>query len=374
MIEETPPWELNEGEDEEDDDWFFKSITAYSHLLMYNLPLLPEELVINKAGNQLALSGINPRAVDKTEISIYRLPSKLLCQTEQEQGLNNSRDFKILGGVLVDHPVSGLQFIRREPCNFYTEQDDTGCEEELAVSLRGCRNLEVWRLREEQDDLVPQYKIETALIPTSWQISGQKLVLTDGKRVELIDLKTRNQIFIIPLAGVQTDQVKVAILGDRIYLGGSSGTLFCYDIESGNLIHSTDFSQSISSGCTKTWSWDIAPRFVAESALIAINQSGEFFSVSEDLKSLAALERLQSGGIMVTNKSRNRFAVHSGQLIKVYDVKDDQIEPVFLHEGHATSKSKDRRVSKCFFHPWLEDTIISADVDRNLQIWQFNRK
>jgi len=357
----------------EDDDWFFKSISAYNHLLMYNLPLLPEQLVINEAGTQLALSGINPRAVDKTEISIYRLPSKLLCQTEQEQGLNNSRDFKILGGLLVDHPVSGLQFIRRESSNFYTEQDDTGCEEELAVSLRGCRNLEVWRLREEEDDLVLQYKIDTALIPTSWQILEHKLVLTDGEHVELIDLEATVQIFLIPLTGVQTE-VKVAMMGARIYVGGSSGILFCYDLESGSLIHSADISQSIAPGCINNWSWDIAPRFAAESALIAVNQSGEFFSVNEDLKSLSSLERLQSGGIVVANKTRNRFAVRFGQLIKVYDIKDGQIEPVFLHEGHATSKSKDQRVSKCCFHPWLEDTLISADVDRNLQIWQFNRK
>ena len=43
---------------ESSDDWFYKSISMYKHLLMYNLPVQPEAVVLKAGGDLLALSGI----------------------------------------------------------------------------------------------------------------------------------------------------------------------------------------------------------------------------------------------------------------------------------------------------------------------------
>ena len=39
------------------DDWFYKSISMYKHLLMYNLPVQPEAVVLEAGGDLLALTG-----------------------------------------------------------------------------------------------------------------------------------------------------------------------------------------------------------------------------------------------------------------------------------------------------------------------------
>lgn len=373
------PWEVTDEKD--DEDWFYKSISAYNHLLMYNLPLQPEHLVLNPAGTCLALSGKNSRSADKNEIAVYRLPSKLLCQTEHEQGLNNSRDFKIAGGVFVDQPLSGLQFISPEAAVFYQEEGESG-KEELAVSLTGGRGVEVWQLREQEDDLVLKYKIDTNLAPHSWQIAQQTLIASDGESVEHIDLVSKQQISQVSL-GVKGVSSKVVKAGHLTYIGSGEGRISCVDQRSGKVCGSMEFNQSITSSpdTTPRWSWDVYSGTNDSIDILALDDTGELFRASSNLKSVQQIGRLGSStGILTTNhqtrtasnkQTTNRFAIHSDQLVRVYEVEGDVVQEVFVHEGHATSKLQPR-VKNCCFHPWLENTLISTDTARNLQIWQFN--
>ncbi|XP_023330027.1 uncharacterized protein LOC111702532 [Eurytemora carolleeae] len=169
MIEEmiSCPWleTPSDIDTESSDDWFYKSISMYKHLLMYNLPVQPEAVVLKAGGDLLALSGPNPRCATKHEISVYRLPSKLLCTSDQDEGLNNSRDFKLVSGSIVRTPIVKLQF---------------NTQGQL-ISSDGEPNLQIWNMQEAGEDVLGDGgQIKSCLKIVDFYVDHDTACITDG--------------------------------------------------------------------------------------------------------------------------------------------------------------------------------------------------
>ena len=103
------PWDGDSGE--EDEEWLFSSIKAYTHLYMCSTNMRPVTATMALAPDTRTLALGD---AERGHLEVFRLPGKLMAATEEEEGLTSNRDFALVSGSVECDNVTGVSYIKQD--------------------------------------------------------------------------------------------------------------------------------------------------------------------------------------------------------------------------------------------------------------------
>ena len=348
------PWDDGGGSDSEEDDWMFSTLNLYNQLLMFHLTVQPGSVDLPPSGTTLVVGD-----GDKQELVIYRVPSKLMAKSKEQEGLKNNRDFGLVAGTVNAGKVKGVKFMGEErllTCREGGEGVDVwGWGEEDLLERKAVLDKcgfepEMLAVREEEcflggENLVGKRKLEKG----DW--SSRKLdgkgdisclytegdgevvwVAQTGGVVSCVDWRVEGVASKLRLGGADADQWDTAFLphGDSVGVVGvssaSGGSVGLWDTRQGGIPvcqHPLQLSPTL-------YQTGSAPKVVAGCGTVLLS---------------------------------------TGHTVSVYNPTN--LHLLFQHEGH---KQKDQlvNVTSMAIHPTVEMLVFSGDSRQRLHAWIFN--
>ncbi len=380
MENEICPWEAEV--DTDDEEWFFSSMKSYKHLLIYSVSAVPELLEVSECGRRLAVA---VRATQATsELVYYLLPSKILARSAEEEGLSNSRDFKITAGAVTSEPVSGLRFL----------PGGTG----LLTISQGQPGVQLWSVQPDEDQLqreapkCPGAGANSRLIPSAFCVSSNHAFLTDGNAVERISLSTAEVTNTWPLdilpssAGRSVEAIHAAEDESSLHLAFSSGVYCRLDLTAEGAVTSVQTSNlsNDEAGITSSWHWQFAKSQDKEKSgglfLFGVSSQGvlRVFDIATMASPVLECKLEFDSRFPLTQPALAVSLVHSqllvtcGDCVHIYNfnIGEGRISLDFKHEGHKRKKQR-VRVLAAQFHPQVPKLIFTTDSEKNIHAWQY---
>ena len=164
----NPPW--FEDSESDDDDWMSQNIAKYEHLFMYKLEHEPLKIKVHPEGKFILLLSRSKKL--KFELTIFKLPEKLLAVNPEEEGLLNSRELTLKCGFYHDQTVLD--------CEFWPHADNS-----IVVLLLG--KLELYQVKEDESDLLVKNQSVSIDPCKVVKVCDKTVILISDYSVQLVD-------------------------------------------------------------------------------------------------------------------------------------------------------------------------------------------
>ena len=348
------PWDDGGGSDSEEDDWLFSSLSLYNQLLMFHLTVQAGNVDLPPSGNTLVVGDR-----DKQELVVYRLPSKLMAGSKEQEGLTSNRDFGLVAGTVDAGKVKEVKFMG---------------EERLVTCREGGEGVDVWGWGEE-DLLVRREVLDKcgfepevlAVREGECLLGGGNLVgkrkLEDGAwkcrkldgKGDICSLYSEGDSEVVWVgqtgAVVSCVDWRVEGVARQLKLGGADGdrwdTAFLPHRDSVGVVGVS----SAKGGCVGLWDTRQASTPVCQKPLHLPPTLCRADSVPQVVA--------ECGTVLLS----------MGHTVSVFNPAN--LKMLFQHEGH---KQKDQvvNVTSLAIHPTVERLVISGDSRQRLHAWIFN--
>ncbi|XP_067009099.1 WD repeat-containing protein 73 [Anabrus simplex] len=363
---------------DEDEDWFYESITRYNLLRMFDFENTPLHLQLSDAKSICVASRDSSGRNDILELS---LPEKLTVPPEQE-GLVKSCDFKMKCGGYTKSPLFQMEVLFEKKQVLTSEKNEFG----VAIYDLGSEKPGVvsWIGRTLCDLVSPRISYNKGSLVAMVSTDREDLVLmsTDDSRIKESIKWTQgdgNGELIKP-EFVSPNAVSLC--------GMKTGTTPVFDVRSKHTSCCILLGQA--EPCDKTWT-------VASSFLSSPH--------SDDTADLTKLALVSSLGTVIIYDLRNiQEPVCKGNIdhnmngsnppyllpicvkfcptktstvsvsgldenVYVCDVTFPELKTIFVHDGHCKHRTANSTLTVS--HLWYEDVIISASENTSVHCWQF---
>ncbi|KAK2719187.1 uncharacterized protein LOC136037214 [Artemia franciscana] len=331
--------------EDDNEDWFYNTISRYGHLLMYDLLSVP--YIVTPLSKRIVLMATKSTE-GRHSLVLTQVPRKLLMHSVEESGRCKHRDFSIFGGINLEEEV--LEVRRSQTSD---ENPRFFC------LLKGKPGLTCYSLDNNEQVESNSTFFENTNIST-FGIDNQKIVFANGTSLIVSNLESQN--FMHKVDDVP-DVSKVVFKSEHILLSCNkyTGQVSLYDLRSGDYKQlSTHRSPDQSATYT----------FACESDLI-VNANSVGAINCFDLRTMGLISKFQEEGFMrtpVVDIQKNKVIVCSGSgSIPLYSPNGK----IFEHEGHIKNSVGDR-VCTLFaaWHHDESDLIFSCADDGSLHAWE----
>lgn len=330
----NPPW-LDDSESEDDEDWMAENLLKYKHLFTYKMEHLPLLLKIHPEGSKVVI--VSQKKTGRFEVLVFKLPAKLMTIDPKEEGLLNSRELSVIGGVHLEHlSILDVDFVPGKDCS---------------IMILGDGKLEIYELEADSDLLALKHSFR--------QVKNAKFIRVLAKE-KVIAVCDDDKHYVINCADFTfCSFVSKDLLDFDLTSGLACDTLTIFNNEF-EPIHEHKLNL-MKSGRIKV--------IDQETVLLAlIDEQEHLFSAS--LKSKAISQRQSTLNLKKDSKLAwacdGKFLVYSeGKKVQIVDWTEDRL--VFAHE----CSKKASKVTAVEVHPKLNRVIICADDSKAVQAFWF---
>jgi len=286
----------------------------------------------------------------KEELVVYRVPSKLLAGSKEQEGLTNNRDFGLVAGTVSAGRIRGVEFQGHERL--------VTCREELL-------GVKLWEWGEE--DLINRKAVFDKFV------AYPEVLTVDGDKCHVGGLQNVGKVNLGGETAWSYRTVKGAVSslhsdGEGVWVGQDDGVVCWVDwrvegvtteLRLGEGVWDTDFLSKSGNvlvvgvnnkGCISMWDTrhNVSP--VKQHALCL-----------RPTLSKVPTPHIKTGG--------DRVLVSVSDTVSVYQAHD--MTKLFTHDGH---QQKDQLVNVTSMnpHPTVDRLVISGDDKQSLHAWIYN--
>jgi len=350
-----PPW--MEGEDVQEDEWFFQSIKRYDHLFIYHLSMLAKFMRISPKGDKIAIVGKTIKSKDQgistsmeefVEIGVFSICPKLLVTCLSEQGLNNKRDFALLAGARTTPDSPDIKQIR-----FLTE---------MSIVTVSAKYVDIWQINEGTDLLTPigRYKNEAGTLVGCEVFDSSHIYCFDESTVIRLsaDIDTGDIKTMAKTPFHHSTILDLAFTGHVVCVITSDGLMTSLECEV--LTHEKEVNLA-SCGLSRAVICKSDPTVVAfvSFGALQIRLADGRIVFRRDMNGInASLDHLNFD-------RRDCLLLRDDKVVEVYRAGKDYVEELFTHDGHRYE------VTCVCTHPKVKGLHFSSDLNGSLHAWLY---
>ena len=331
----NPPW--LEDSESDDDDWMSQNIAKYEHLFMYKLEHEPLKIKVHPEGKFILLLSRSKKL--KFELTIFKLPEKLLALNPEEEGLLNSRELTL-------------------KCGFYHEQTVLNCEfwphaeNSIVVLLLG--KLELYQVKEDESDLLVKNQSVSINPCKVAKVSDKTVILISDYSVQLVD-----EDFKVSKTIKETGVLDCLVIQDRVLILKWNELKVFDGQDLGQLKHTISFGFNLSS--------PVALSVMESSIHLAaiLNDTLLHTEFNYDSKKLHFEEIPQCPDMIRWTNDGSLVLVHEKK-VQVYNQRNHVI---FEHE----SSKKSQKIVDFSPHPQAKKVLLCIDNAKSLQAFSMNQ-
>ncbi|XP_063288006.1 WD repeat-containing protein 73 [Pelobates fuscus] len=363
-------------ESAEYEEWMLGSIRLYKDL--HDFELQDPTRVLEWIGDKtICIAGFE--SAKTNEILQLLLPPKL--HAVENQGLCPERDLKVEHGGFSEHPVYSLKHVPNSSL--------------LVTSGPSTSPVQVWQIGAEDKDVIkPQTTIRSEAGKKTWTkiatTTSSVLYGSQANNVHLTEIESTKLIYSLGVA--QTDSVSNLCFLDTntFFLCCESGRQYIVDVRQPK--PSIEGRVDPSSTCKPLWCAAVTSRKQEATTTIA-SLSSEGHIVITDTRELSKPLKCTKHRVSNPALSENFLCISWAPELedtiaisgfdgnvdiyntKYWDTSMKERDPLFTHKGHSVmAECEDGgtpKVTAHSWHPWKEQTVLSAAKDGSLHVWDW---